>query len=534
MSSAIDQRILMLALDGATFDVIGPMVDRGELPFIARIMSEGLGAVLLSTVPPITPPAWSSLATGAAPLEHGVFGFSYPAAADYALRMTTSADRRRATLWRRLSEHGLRVLLLDAPFTHPPEPVNGFVVSGFPIYGGRGFDSASSYTHPPELRGQLEARGIRCPRHPDSAPEPSSAAFLDWLDALLRNRLELFRHLSAAAPWRFAMVGTMALDWAQHDLWRFYDRRFVHAREPQAPQRREALFAVYRRIDRFIAELAEVAGPGATVILVSDHGFGAAFHYDWIARALEEAGLLRWKTGGQSIARRIAGAALRVARSSAWLQRAGRRLLGCEAERARAWARQARSFDNIDWERTRVFASGDFNLNLYVNTKSRFARGIVAGEDEYRAVLEAAVQALETFRCPPSQSGLCVRENRSIVRRIERIEGGAKGLPTSVPDLALDLEVLPLARDAGDAVETAGLCAFHSPEGICITNSTDWLEGRRPERLAITEIAPAVLRYFGVPFERDREAESTIPTSGVPGDSTAPVLDQLRKLGYID
>ena len=43
--------VLVIALDGATFDVIEPMAAAGELPNLARWMKEGRAGGLPSTVP---------------------------------------------------------------------------------------------------------------------------------------------------------------------------------------------------------------------------------------------------------------------------------------------------------------------------------------------------------------------------------------------------------------------------------------------------------------------------------------------------
>jgi len=512
-------RLLVVGLDGATFDVLRPMAARGDLPCIGAMMKSGGRAVLHSTVPAITPPAWASFATGAPPDAHGVFGFNYPDFQDYSLWLTTAADLQRPTLWRQLRRRQIRVLLLDAPFTFPPEPVNGCMVAGFPL------PATGAFTHPPDLADRLESSGIACARHPNESPDPAAPAFLPWLDRFLTERLRIFRELTAREPWQFAMVGTMALDWAQHALWKYFDPRFVFAREPEAAPHRETLFATYRRVDRFVADLIEVAGDDTAVLIVSDHGFGTTFHYDWVSEALAQAGLLFWRGGSRGIAAGIGNAALRAARSSPRLQRLGKRWLG-DARAARTWARRARSFDRIDWRRTRVFPAGDYHLNLYVNSRSRFSRGIVGAGSDYARVLDDAVAALESFR-PPGHNAL------PLVSRIVRYEGGAKGLPTRVPDLSLELTVLPPCDETPGA-PTAGLCGFHSPKGVLISHVPELFGAVRPHEVAIAELAPAILRYFGV---RADEAESSKPAEAPQGfstEQTAAVLDSLRHLGYLD
>ena len=56
-------RLLVLGLDGATFDVIDKFKDH-ELPHLKKFIVNGVRSFLESTLPPITAPAWVSFATG--------------------------------------------------------------------------------------------------------------------------------------------------------------------------------------------------------------------------------------------------------------------------------------------------------------------------------------------------------------------------------------------------------------------------------------------------------------------------------------
>ena len=104
--------VLVLGLDGATFDVIHPLVAAGRLPNLAHIMSEGTSAELASTVPPVTFPAWSTFLTGLAPGRHGIFDFTQKVEGQYRLRFVNSTDRFGESLFGRASQAGASVLAL--------------------------------------------------------------------------------------------------------------------------------------------------------------------------------------------------------------------------------------------------------------------------------------------------------------------------------------------------------------------------------------------------------------------------------------
>ncbi len=142
------RRVLVLGLDGASFDVIEPLARAGRLPNLARWMEEGASLPLRSTVPAMSFPAWSTLATGLDPGRHGLFDFTQKLPGAYRIRFSNATDRGGETLFSRVSRAGARVLCLGMPATFPPEPVNGLLVSGFdaPISVGSDARSASDPT----------------------------------------------------------------------------------------------------------------------------------------------------------------------------------------------------------------------------------------------------------------------------------------------------------------------------------------------------------------------------------------------------
>jgi hypothetical protein len=51
-------RFLVLGLDGGTFDLLDPLMEAGELPFLRSMVRGGLRAPLTSVYPAKTIPAW--------------------------------------------------------------------------------------------------------------------------------------------------------------------------------------------------------------------------------------------------------------------------------------------------------------------------------------------------------------------------------------------------------------------------------------------------------------------------------------------
>ena len=98
-------KVLMVALDGATLNLLGPWMKAGELPLLRRLFREGTGGILTSTVPWATPTAFASLATGTNPGKHGVFDFGVLKGHDYtSFTPTNGGSIRGRSLWRMLSD----------------------------------------------------------------------------------------------------------------------------------------------------------------------------------------------------------------------------------------------------------------------------------------------------------------------------------------------------------------------------------------------------------------------------------------------
>src|SRR4029453_14116658 len=130
-AGTVGARLLVIGLDGATFDLVAPWAAAGELPALARLMAAGSGGARRSTLPPATFPAWTSLVTGVNPGRHGVLDFVERVPGTFRVRFVNGSGRRTPALWTRLSGAGRRVAVLSVPATYPPEPVNGVMVSGF-------------------------------------------------------------------------------------------------------------------------------------------------------------------------------------------------------------------------------------------------------------------------------------------------------------------------------------------------------------------------------------------------------------------
>ena len=167
MESPRKKRVFVLGLDGATFDIIKPLIDEGALPNLAAVMKQGAHAKLNSTILHHSPPAWTTFATGKNPGKHGILGFTRMSPHSYKLDLVYGAHNRAKTMWEVLGETGKKVIVMNIPMTYPPKAVNGILLSGL--------DTPSTdvqFTHPPDLREEILR--VSGPKTSTSSPTRSS------------------------------------------------------------------------------------------------------------------------------------------------------------------------------------------------------------------------------------------------------------------------------------------------------------------------------------------------------------------------
>lgn len=68
-------RVAVIGLDGMSWEFLNQLFECGAMPYLKNLARKSLTATLESTLPPVTPPAWTSIATGVNPGKHGIFGF---------------------------------------------------------------------------------------------------------------------------------------------------------------------------------------------------------------------------------------------------------------------------------------------------------------------------------------------------------------------------------------------------------------------------------------------------------------------------
>ena len=291
----VGEEVWILGLDGADWDMVGPLIDRGLMPNLASLRDGGASGVLRSDEPMLSPVLWNSIATGRTPDVHGVTWFMTDAPDGSKVPVSTF-DRRVHAVWNVADEAGMSAGVVGWWASWPAEHLDGFVVTdyvGWHSFGMQGRESVDSgEIWPPEIDDEVRS----AMPHPDDV----SVDLLERLVHLPRERLAAGQSGSAFADDLNHLCQSIATTRGYTDIVkeRLRDKRpellclyyegtdatmhlFGDFMEPRQPWVSMEDYAAYRDVvnnywiwqDELLGELLELRGPRTTIVVVSDHGF---------------------------------------------------------------------------------------------------------------------------------------------------------------------------------------------------------------------------------------------------------------------
>ena len=485
-------RVLLIGLDGATFDVLGPMMDQGIMPVLKSLVKSGTSGVLESTKPPITPAAWTTFMTGKGPGRHGIIDFLRYDPAKNQLVLNHNPDISQTTIWQILTGKGYKVGSIHVPMTFPPEQVNGFMISGFDTPPG------ADFTYPKELQAELLAK------YPDYTHEKKwerkvlggheiFARNLEYIKQSFDRGYELARFCGDRYGWDVMMVLLKLVDNLQHKTWRYLDPRYCH----QDPARRQLTLDCFARLDEVLGKLKALADEKkATVMIMSDHGHGSLD-----GKAQPNLLLSQWGYLGLR-----SGLARARTRGLVWWKRLRHSHNGCPSG-------QQGTVDHdlaFDWSRTRacVLHAGIYGF-LYINLKGRQPEGIVNPAD-FEALRDEIREKLLSARYVRRDG-----KERPIfpeVHTIEELYGCNRKDYPWMPDLLLvpddGLAVVKKIRGGSPVrwIPISRLEGTHRLEGIFVASGPAVASGKKI-RAHIADIAPTILAGIGERVPKDMDGQ---------------------------
>lgn len=524
------KRVLFIGLDGATFDLLDPLMEQGLLPFLKQLIANGVRAPLLSTRNPLTPPAWTSIVTGRSPNAHNIHDFLRPVQTgeDIYLKVNDSRDVACETIWSMAKRNGLRATSLNFYGQSPPPSIDGYLISGFVPW-----KHLRHATHPPELFDWVKSLpglnykdlGMDIGEEKKCVQGLLEGEHSDWIK-LQDTRDSTWADLTCALMEKDRTHLTAVVldgpDKIQHLFWRYVDPKLAHTlTEPDDARITELCRAYYRKLDENIRALVTAAGPETNVVFASDHGFGDTVEVVYLNAWLAQRGYLHW------------------------------------SERATAAADGKLTADRmrdhlgmVDWRRTRAFCPTPSSNSIWVKRSDDPSKGVTPAE--YMDFCVKLKKELLAFRLPGDDRAVFTEVH------LNRLEGTQYA--DSCPDITVRLRdqgFVSILKSDAIVVPRAKPDGTHRPYGIFIGYGPDFHKGKSIPAFTLLSITPLMLHLLGLPVPV--ELEGPVPEEALvtgervlqQGHTASPqasggegreaseeekqaLLDQLKLLGYMD
>ena len=275
-------RVFLIALDGADFQVLDFLFRKGIMPFLEEFSRVAVKADLLSTVNPVTPPAFTSMVTGRDPGAHGIFDFLKKSETGDSVffNLCNSLDVKCETVWQIVSRYQKKVGVLNFVLTAPPYPVKGYIVPGMIPW-----KHLRRHVHPPELFSELKALpgfdtqkiswDPRVMGNPLVLEDERERA--DKLRVVLEKEQQWFNvaiYLLRKYPVDLFGIVFGGVDHVQHTSWKFLTPELIPSslQEWEKKNMRVA-YEYFSMLDGFLKEILKFTREEDYVFVVSDHGF---------------------------------------------------------------------------------------------------------------------------------------------------------------------------------------------------------------------------------------------------------------------
>jgi len=491
------KKTLILSIDSGCWPYLDPVLAAGRMPNVARLIASGVRGVLESTMPPVTPVAFSSFITGTNPGKHGVFDWAVRLA-DGSTQPASASVRRGIPFWHYLNQVGVRVGVFNIPVTYPPQPIQGFLVPGITVP-----KKAHNLTFPAEVLAWIQER--------------YGSYRVDVPHALLNEGVE-----SYSAAWiRYEELQTDAaltlMDQYKADVLAFNYASLDRINHFSPTQ--EHLETMLANVDAQIGRFAD-RYPEANFVLMSDHGSRRIKCAFLLGKWLAQNGYAVY--GGKSLdiprheinfalaryfqARGMTGAGERVLRNL--LQ--GVLTFTPPAMRRPVWRSmydsvpetlEYRFTERLNWVHTKVFAKSNSGP-LFINVAGISSNGRVR-EGEYEALRDDLIRDLLSVKDPMTGEQVFSQ----VYRREELYHGPrvaqAPDIIADYYDSACDLIV---DNDPGSFCFVNRINRFgdHVRDGLFVLSGPDFVnDAGSDHRASITDLPATLLHLYGVPIPQD-------------------------------
>jgi predicted AlkP superfamily phosphohydrolase/phosphomutase len=514
------RRLLFIGLDAADALLIDRWCDAGLLPNIARMKARGTSWPALATPAEVFHvSAWPSIFTGTPPDVHGLYHAYVTRPGHQGLLRPRPDESPVPFLWKLLSDHGKRTVVMDAFLTCPLRDFLGVQIVDWGSWSWFWDPTIVPASVGRDIRRKFGSYPFEDHSRVGVTPIVDFAGFRSRLLTAVARKTQVVKWLLEREDWDLFLVVFGEAHPAGHYLWHFDDQTYflngtAAPDQPSDSERGmgEPLRDVYVALDTAIGDLLSTVGEGTTVLLVSGDGMGPNYSgshllHDVLLRlgaGVGDAAAAGEEPGGRAggdapgglagTIRNMIPQSLRIAISNVILSRQMQEKLSLR------W-----KTSGIAWDRTKAFVIENANEGyIRINLKGREPLGIVSAGAEYEQLRDRLYDAARRMTNPQTgkpaaaavykTDDICHGERRSHMPDIVIIWNVDARITTELLMAEHGLVRLPHASCQMPPYYTGN----HAARAFAVAMGPDVPQGVEHRGRDVIDLAPTILNEFGI------------------------------------
>lgn len=284
------KKVLLIGWDAGDWKIIGPLLAKGQMPSLQKIIKQGVYGNMSTLNPPYSPMLWTSVATGKTADKHGILGFVEVLSDLSGIQGVTTNSRKSRALWNIFHNQGLKSNLVGWWPSFPAEPINGVIIS----------DKFQKVSADPTKQSPIKQGTI----HPkELTPEYRELRMFPWeitkqhilpfipnaknIDQEKDKSLISFSRVMAhnasvhnaatkvirETEWDFTAVYYDFIDHMCHNFMKYHPPRLQGMPEGPFAMYNGVIEGAYRYQDMMLGRMLQLVDDNTTVIVMSDHGY---------------------------------------------------------------------------------------------------------------------------------------------------------------------------------------------------------------------------------------------------------------------
>lgn len=436
-----------------------------ELPNIRNLIENSSYAKLNSTTPPLSITAWTSIVTGKTPTDTGLFEYIYRKNHSYTdIGVTTAINLKEKNIWQIASDHNKRSTVTYMMLTWPIKPFNGYLVSGSRTPSGENVKSV----YPDELGEELKKNigEVYSSGSPHFRKLNTKEEVIEDMYKLTTRHFEVMEYLLKKKNWDLFFGMVIASDKMNHSFWRYMDKG--HRKYEPNSKYENVLKEYYKFVDKRLGDMFKLLDKDTKIIVLSDHG---------IMRMHSRVNLTDWL-----------------------IQNKYMFLKEPIKEKTEF------NFNMVDWNRTKAFAIGAYEGQIFLNMKGREPEGIIEDKD-CDFLIEELIQKLSKITGDDGSKleTLFFKKKEHFKGKFEK---EAPDLMVYFDDLQYGCNTTMIGNETLWSPQTAKGSddAGHSKQGIFIMKDGNH-KNKNLGEISYLDVAPTILNLMEVPIPKDMKGK---------------------------